>query len=817
MEIVGEAVLEKVIGELIKPIFDGGKKAAAFGEILKRVKSILKLIEPTVHQIKQSSGERDGPKEESEKQLIQRYEEGKKLIQNHYRAHWLFKKRKYEGKITAFYESLILLFKFRMPLEQFNTIRKILALLQSQLKSGTGEVSGQIGYLGSGDCYAPEPPAFTVGLDVPLREVKELLFKESVVVVSAPGGCGKTTLVQKLCQDPYVKGKFKDNIFFVTVSKVPNIKLMVRKLFEHNHRPVPEFQTDEDAIKELKRLLTEQAEKAPVLLVLDDVWGGPDIRVEPKFPLQKFKEFEIPEFRILVTSRYKFRSFGSAYKLDLLHGEEAMTLFRQSAFPTDGDFTLDEDFDEDIVKEIVKRCGGFPLALQVVGRSLCGLPVEIWESTLLEWSEGQSILESGEGLLDCLQSSLASLNDKLEECFMDLGSFPEDKKIPVTALIDMWAELYKPDKYKPDKNGVHASSRLIKLSLQNLLKLVVTRKGATEVEGCYDDAFVLQHDLLRELAIRQSSQEPMEERKRLILDLSGNKLPDWWTEGKQPCIKARLLSISTDEMFSSSWCDMQAPEVEVLILNFQTRDNNYTLPEFMKRMDKLKVLVLTNYGFSIPELTNFSVLGSLSSLKRIRLERVSIPALCNTMVELKNLEKITLVMCKINQAFNSSAIQMPVMLPNLKEINIDSCNDLVGLPEWLCDLVQLRKLSISNCHKPSTLPEGMGRLGNLEVLRLHACTKLVGLPDSIASLHNLTFLDISGCFRMRELPKQMGELCRLRKLYMRRCSRLRDLPPSIMRIKQLKVICDTEKAHLWEDHNFTNLTIDETTDLDWLV
>ncbi|KAJ9691626.1 hypothetical protein PVL29_013733 [Vitis rotundifolia] len=741
MDIVGEAVLGEVTGQLIKPIFDAGKKAASFDEILKQVRSILKLIGPTVHQIKQLSGERDRPKEESEKQLIQLYEEGEKLLQKYYRAHWLINKWKYEGKVNAFYKSLLLFFQFGMPVEQFKTNMEILTLRQSQLKSGTGEVSGQIGFLDSGACYAPEPPDFTVGLDVPLREVKELLFKESVVVVSAPGG----------------------------------------------------------------------SEKAPVLLVLDDVWGGPDIRFEPEFPLQKF-EFKIPECRILVTSRYGFPGFGSAYKLDLLHGEEAMRLFRHSAFPTDGDFMLDEDFDEDLVKEIVKRCGGFPLALQVVGRSLCGLPVEIWKSRLLEWSEGQSILESGEGLLDCLQSSLASLNVKLKECFMDLGSFPEDKKIPVTALIDMWAELYK-----LDTNGVHAISRLIKLSLQNLLKLVVTRKAATEVEGCYDDAFVLQHDLLRELAIRQSSQEPMEERKRLILDLSGNKLPDWWTEEKQPCIKARLLSISTDEMFSSSWCDMQVPEVEVLILNFQTRENNYTLPEFMKRMDKLKVLVLTNYGFSIPELTNFSVLGSLSSLKRIRLERVSIPTLCNTTVELKNLEKITLVMCKINQVFNSSAIQMPVMLPTLKEINIDSCYDLVGLPEWLCDSVQLRKLSISNCHKPSTLPEGMGRLGNLEVLRLHACTKLVGLPDSIARLHNLAFLDISGCFRMRELPKQMGELCSLEKLYMRRCSRLRELPTSIMRIKQLKIICDTETAHLWEDHNFTNLRIDETTDLNWLV
>ena len=206
MEIIGEAVLGEVTGELIKPIFDGVKKAASFDEILKQVGSILKLIGPTVHQIKQLSGERDRPKGESEKQLIQLYEEGGKLIQKYYRAHWLINKWKYEGKVNAFYKSLLLFFQFGMPLEQLKTNMESLALRQSQLKSGAGEVSGQIGFLGSGGCYARKPPGFTVGLDVPLREVKELLFKESVVVVSAPGGCGKTTLVQKLCQDPDVKG-----------------------------------------------------------------------------------------------------------------------------------------------------------------------------------------------------------------------------------------------------------------------------------------------------------------------------------------------------------------------------------------------------------------------------------------------------------------------------------------------------------------------------------------------------------------------------------------------------------------------------------
>ena len=126
--------------------------------------------------------------------------------------------------------------------------------------------------------------------------------------------------------------------------------------------------------------------------------------------------------------------------------------------------------------KLVKRFSGFPLALEVVGGSLRGQPVNVWKSRESELSEGESILDSGEGLLDCLQRSLASLKAKLKECFMDLGSFPYQEKIPIIALIDMLAELYQ-----LDINGVRAISNLCKLSLQNLLNLVVTRYGVDDL------------------------------------------------------------------------------------------------------------------------------------------------------------------------------------------------------------------------------------------------------------------------------------------------------------------------------------------------
>ena len=183
------------------------------------------------------------------------------------------------------------------------------------------------------------------------------------------------------------------------------------------------------------------------------------------------------------------------------------------------------------------------------------------------------------------------------------------------------------------------------------------------------------------------------------------------------CPLTSYMILFADESFSSTWCNIQAPKVEVLVLNFQT--NNYSLPEFVDKMDNLKVLIITNYGFFPTKLRNFQLLKSLPNLKTIKLGKVSIPSLCKAPILLKSLKKISLFMCNIAQAFGNCTIQVSNALPNLMEININYCNDLVELPAVLCDVICLKKLSITNCHQLSALPNGIGKLVNLEVFRLH--------------------------------------------------------------------------------------------------
>ena len=118
--------------------------------------------------------------------------------------------------------------------------------------------------------------------------------------------------------------------------------------------------------------------------------------------------------------------------------------------------------------QILKRCNGFPIVIEVVGVSLKGKSINTWKGQVESWSGGKkTILDSPRpSVLQCLQPSFNALDPDLKECFMDMGSFLEDQKIRASVIIDIWMELY----------GISSSVVCMKyledLASQNLLKLV---------------------------------------------------------------------------------------------------------------------------------------------------------------------------------------------------------------------------------------------------------------------------------------------------------------------------------------------------------
>ncbi|KAI3500513.1 hypothetical protein L1887_36335 [Cichorium endivia] len=794
-----EGDLETVMVELMRAVVSETTRTAKFRSLLKRLEKTLKNIEPIFYRDERLRKVLYRPDTET-KMFMYYVASGKEIVLECSKIKcWnVYKKFVHANKLIGLDNMLLRFFQSELQ-DNISTSKRSLAeiyALGDKLDEVLASVTKQAGGF-SDSCSVPGLPDVIIGLDVHLQEVKRMLLKDDnqVLTVSAPGGCGKTTLAKMLCHDNEIKGIFGDNIFYVTVSRTTSLKTIVQKLFTHLNVNCCGLQTDEEAKNQLENFLRQMRSKN-ILLVLDDVWS------ESESLIQDLK-FTIPGYKILVTSRFLFLGLGSTYELTLLNIQDAKTLFCSYAFHNMNLVNVPDD----LVNKMVKHCKGFPLALTVIGASLCGQSVVKWRTTLKKWSEGQSIFQSNSRLLLSLQASIDALEDLpiLKDCFLDLGSFPEDEKIAASALMDMWIELYN-----LDEEGMYTTEYLIELSSRNLLNLVLTRKDASELEGYCNEHYVTQHDLLRELAIHLSSQEPISQRNRLFIEIYNNQIPKWWIQQTQQSLNTRFLSITTDESFSSIWYDLNVPKVEALVLNI--RSQKYALPPFIQKMNQLKVLNITSYGTCPSDLHELQSIKSLSNLKRIRLEHLSVSHSIQSILELYNLKKLSFIMCEIGNALSTCT---NITLPNLLELEIDRCYDLTEIPSGFCSLSRLKKLSITNCHELDALPKGLGSLSNLEILRIHSCTRLAGLPESIGYLGNLVYLDISDCLSISTLPYQIGELYGLRVIKMGGCRGLEELPDSVMNLCLLEdVICDEETSYLWSyyENDLCDLKINTVED-----
>ncbi|GLJ19848.1 hypothetical protein SUGI_0359660 [Cryptomeria japonica] len=623
----------------------------------------------------------------------------------------------------------------------------------------------------------PEKSQFYVGLEKPIRDLNMLLFQKEVSVVGLHciGGGGKTTLALALCNDDDIKGYFQ-NVVFVTVSQSSNVKGLIETMWDKIIGVKrPEFQNVEDARMQLQQQLLCQSKST--LVILDGVCS--------RSILGKLL-FEGRGYKTLITTRdisiIPQNSCTRLYQLPLLGQRDAQSLFcfwgfGQTSIPTNADASL--------VNEVQTGCKGLPLALKVIGSSLNGEPRAAWETAKKKLCQGEPISDyHKDGLLRCLETSISFLDDVARECFLDLGAFPEDKRICADALLHIWVYVRKLE-------WQEAFTILWELASRNLFNLTSNSRSAAAIS--YENASELyfsQHDVMRDLAIYLASQDHIINRKRLFMPRKEQTLPGKWELLNERPFDAQIVSIHTGPMHESEWFEMNFQETQALVILFAASE--FHLPPFIKSMKKLKFLMVCNHSSKRATIEGLEVLSSLPHLRSVRLERLVAPNLQKQSNALHNLEKLSLSLC---EGFGSAST---FDYPKLHDFNMDHCSDLEELPPNICYMPSAHMWSITNCHQVHKLPYDLGNLSSLRVLRLSALPDLKELPPSIGNLGELEYLDISVCEALKELPEEIGQLKKLTELDMRECSRLKRLPISGCGLISLKhVICDKEIKTQW--------------------
>lgn len=641
------------------------------------------------------------------------------------------------------------------------------------------------------------------GFELGKKKVKDMLMSStefSVIGICGIGGSGKSTLAKEICKDDQIRSYFRDRVFFLTVSQSPNVEQLRIRIWkmisgvetDSGHLIVP------DIFPQYDGKVTSQT-----LLVIDDVWS---------LSVLDQLIFRVPGCKTLVVSRTKFpvSVVKFTFELELLSEDEATSLFCHFAF---GQEHIPLGMNKILVKQVVKKCKGLPLALKVIGGSLRDQPEMFWASAKGRLVRCQSICESHEvQLLERMKLSVDCLPGKVRECFLDLAAFPEDKKIPLHVLVNIWVELH-------DIDEEEAFAILVELSDKNLITLVKdTRAG--EMYSTYYEVSVSQHDVLRDLAVNLSCLGDVNQRKRLIMSRREERLPKEWERNMDQSFHAQIVSIHTGEMGEMDWFNMDCPKTEVLIMNFSSSE--YTLPPFICNMPKLRALILINHGSSNAVLQNLSVFNTLTNLRSLWLEKISVPHLPPTTLPLENLRKVSLVLCSINNSLDESVLDLPHVFPRLTDFTMDHCINLSELPPSLFRMRSLKSLSITNCDSLQHIPNDLGKLSSLHVLRLSACPNLKGLPSETGELIWLKYLDISQCVSIQSLPNEICGCKSLEKIDMRECPEIRDLPNAVRSLQSVRsIVCDEDISWLWKECEMAipNLCVQvaqECFNLDWL-
>ncbi|KAI9107495.1 hypothetical protein K1719_021532 [Acacia pycnantha] len=334
-----------------------------------------------------------------------------------------------------------------------------------------------------------------VGLDLMFNKVWMSIEEENVGIIGlyGMGGVGKTTLLKKINNELGKRRLGFNFVMWVVVSKEPNLDSIMDSIREFVGIGDDIWNKCREPHVKAAKIYKVLKEKKFVLL-LDDIWDQLDLKLVG-VPYPKDTNFQS---KVLFTTRLENvcakMKVQKKFKVKILTEKEALELFCMKA----GEETLNSHPNiPRLAKKMAKECKGLPLALIVLGSSMAGVSVEVWEDSMKNLtSSSWTALDLETKVFSILKYSYDKLDAVQKRCFLYCALYPEDYEILVSDLIDkwMWEKFLCKDMTMSVQDICgHGESIIEKLKLSCLL------------ESVEDDFFISRtikmHDMIRDMAL----------------------------------------------------------------------------------------------------------------------------------------------------------------------------------------------------------------------------------------------------------------------------------------------------------------------------
>nr|AVR54591.1 PM21 [Dasypyrum villosum] len=603
-----------------------------------------------------------------------------------------------------------------------------------------------------------------VGIDGPKKELVSWLTdtqeKLKVVAIVGFGGLGKTTLAKQVYDT--IGGQFSCKIFF-SVSQRPDMSSLLRGL--QSELKMEEELTQPHEVQHIIGRLREYLTHKRYLIVVDDLWDQSTWNIMSCI---------FPEVgngsRVIVTTRVEDVAIWACrddhecvYRMEPLKEQDSRMLFCNRVFGSGYACPLPL---KKVSDEILKKCGGLPLAIITIASLLASRQArsDEWESIRNCLGAKLAINSTLEEMRSILNLSYMHLPLHLRPCLLYFGMYPEDKMIMRRDMVLQWvAEGFVNNSQGSDLEDV-AESYFNELINRSLIQ------PGESIDGKIESYKV--HDMMLDLILSKCAENN-------FISVAYNCEEVARMHGREYKVRRLSLTSSADDATSENIHTSMRQ-----IRSFSCfGEPKYTPPLLLFKY--LRVLVFTS-PYSFDGIVDLTAIGQLFQLRYLKVSssfRINFPTEFRKLVHLETLEVPGIsgsipsdIVCltRLSRLILPCLTCLPQGIANIKSLRALHCTQNISLEDinGLSELTSLRELSLSTkvvAGEIDALVSLIGKLHDLKYLAVHAESSKHHC-DPIYSLSNpplhIEELELFGC-RLKRVPRWIGDLHFLRILTLR--------------------------------------------------